>query len=88
MGMAGSIFELTHPNFQRIHFFMNCKIAEIFVMISQVVSDIPKISVSQMSISSDVLGIGYVMKWAFVCHFKYFNISVSVHSQENECVGL
>ena len=88
MGVAGSIFEPHPPNFVRIHLFMSCKNAKIFVMISQVVPDLAKISVSQMSISSDVLGIGYVMKWAFVCHFKYFNISVSVHSQENECVGL
>ena len=30
----------------RIHFFLGCKNAEIFVMISQVVSDSAKISVS------------------------------------------
>ena len=51
MCVAGSIFELHPPNFVRIHFFMSCKNAEIFVMISQVVPDLAKISVSQTSIS-------------------------------------
>ena len=51
MGVASSIFELHPPNFERIHFLMSCKNAEIFVMISEVVSDLAKISVSQMSIS-------------------------------------
>ena len=55
MGVAGSIFEPHPPNFVRIQFFMSCKNAEIFVMISQVVPDLAKISVSQTSISRDVL---------------------------------
>ena len=55
MGVAGSIFELHPPNFVRIHIFMSCKNAEIFVMISQVVSDLAKISVSQTSISETSL---------------------------------
>ena len=55
-GAAGSIFEPHPPNFVRIQFFMSCKNAEIFVMISQLVSDLAKISVSETSISWDVLG--------------------------------
>ena len=46
MGMAGSIFELHPPNVGRIHFFISCENAEIFVMISQMVSDLAKITVS------------------------------------------
>ena len=57
MGVAGSIFELHPPNFVRIHFFMSCKNAEIFVMISQLVPDLAKISVSETSISWDVLAL-------------------------------
>ena len=59
MGMAGSVSKLHPPNFERIHFFMSCKNAEIFVMISQVVSDLAKISVSAPSIPREVLGLTY-----------------------------
>ena len=57
MGVAGSIFELHPPNFVRIHIFFSCKNAEIFVMISQLVPDLAKISVSETSISWDVLAL-------------------------------
>ena len=55
MGMAGSVSELHPPNSERIHLIMSCKNAEIFVMISQVVSDLAKISVSAPSIPREVL---------------------------------
>ena len=50
MGVAGSNFELHPPNFEIIHFFMSCKNAEILVMISQVFSDLAKISESDVHI--------------------------------------
>ena len=64
MGVAGSIFEPHPPNFVRIQFFMSCKNAEIFVMISQLVPDLAKISVSETSISWDVLGLIYTMDYS------------------------
>ena len=56
MGVAGILFELHPPNLVRFHFFHSCKNAEILVVISVVVSDLPKISVSVLSISGGVLG--------------------------------
>ena len=54
----GHIWTLLHPpNLVRIHFLPSCKNAEIFVVISQVVSDLAKISVSVPSISWGVLGL-------------------------------
>ena len=50
MGVAGPFFERHPPNLVRIHFLLSCKNAEIFVVISQVVSDLAKISVSVLSI--------------------------------------
>ena len=51
MDLAGPFFELHPLKLVRIHFFRSCKDAKIFVMISQVVSDLAKISVSVPSIS-------------------------------------
>ena len=58
MDLTGPFFELHPPNLVRIHFFLGYKDAEIFVMIAQVVSDLAKISVSVLSISWGVLGLG------------------------------
>ena len=73
MGVAGSIFEPHPPNFVRIQFFMSCKNAEIFVMISQLVPDLAKISVSETSISWDVLVLAY---------FHYPSNSTGYYSQK------
>ena len=59
MGVAGLFFEPQPPNLARIHFFNICNNAEILVMISQLVSDLPKISVSVLSISRGVFALGY-----------------------------
>ena len=51
MGIAGPIFELHPSNLVRIHMFLSCKNAENFVIKSQVVLELAKISVSVLSIS-------------------------------------
>ena len=51
MGVAGPFFEPHPSNLVRIHYFVSYKNAEIFVMISQIVSELAKISVSVPSIS-------------------------------------
>ena len=51
MGVAGPFFEPHPSNLVRIRFFLSCKNAEIFVVISLGVSDLAKISVSVPSIS-------------------------------------
>ena len=55
MGIAGSFFELHLPNLVRINFLLSCKNAGTFVVISQVVSDLAKISESVPSIYWGVL---------------------------------
>ena len=56
MGVAGLLFEPHSSNLVWIHYFVKCKSAEFFVMISQIVSELAKISVSVSSISWGVLG--------------------------------
>ena len=51
LGVEGPFFEVHPLNLVRIYFFISCKNAEIFEMISQVVSDFANISVSVPSIS-------------------------------------
>ena len=51
MGVASPFFEPRPSNLVRIHFFLSCKSAEIFVVIFQLVSNLAKISVSVPSIS-------------------------------------
>ena len=55
MVVVGPIFEPHPSNLVRIHSFLSCKNAEIFVLIFQVVSNLAKISVSIPSISWGVL---------------------------------
>ena len=57
MGMAGLFFEPGPPNLVRIHFELSCKNAEILVIISKVVTELAKISLSVQSISREVLGL-------------------------------
>ena len=51
MDMASLFFELHPSNLVRNSFFSSCKNTEIFVVISQMVSDLAKISVIVLSIS-------------------------------------
>ena len=55
VGVAGPFFEPHPSNLVRINFYLSCKNTEIFVVISQVVSNLAKISVSVPSISWGVL---------------------------------
>ena len=55
MGVAGSIFELHPSNLVRIHIFVSCKDAEIFVTIFQMVQISQNQCGSAPSISCDVL---------------------------------
>ena len=91
MGVAGSIFEPHPPNFVKIHFFMSCKNAEIFVMISQVVPDLAKISVSQTSISWDVLGLFHMYHTFFQSTLKKLNKNTIFNSKckfsLRNCIG-
>ena len=63
--MAGLFFELYPPNFVRIHISVSCKSAEIFIRISQVVSDSAKINLSVQSISWGLLH-KYLVKKLFI----------------------
>ena len=69
MGVAGPFFEPHPSNLVRINFYLSCKNAEIFVMISQVVSDWEKISLSVMSTSWVVLDscLHFKRTCAFIC---------------------
>ena len=60
MEEAGLIFKPHPSNLVRIHFLPSCKNAKKFFMISKVVSDLAKISVSVPSISWGVLANGTV----------------------------
>ena len=51
MDVAGLFFEPHPSNLERMHFFFSCKNAEIFITISQIFSELAKISVSVPSIS-------------------------------------
>ena len=59
MGVAGLFFEPRPPNLVRIHFELSCKNAEILVIISKVVTELAKISLSVQSISREVLELPY-----------------------------
>ena len=55
--MAGPLVELHPSNLVRTHYFLIFKSAKIFVVVSQVISDFAKISVSVPSISLGVLAL-------------------------------
>ena len=56
MGVVGLFLESCPSNLVRIHFEFSCKNAEILVMISELVTELVKISVSVLSKSRDNLG--------------------------------
>ena len=60
MAVAGPFFELHPWNLVRMHFYLSCKSAKIFVGLAQMAKDLAKISVSVLSISWGVLGLGHV----------------------------
>ena len=66
MSVVGPIFEPHPSNLVRIHFFLSCKNAEIFVVIFQVVSNLAKISVSVPSIPWGVIGLAYATQAKYV----------------------
>ena len=59
MGVAFSIFELQSLDLMRIDITLSCKNTNIFVMVSQVLSELANISVSVLSISEDILELSY-----------------------------
>ena len=59
MGVAGPIFYPHHSHLVRIHIFLSCKSAEIFVALPQMVLKLAKSVWSAPSISWDVLALAY-----------------------------
>ena len=87
MEVAGLIFKPHPSNVVRIHFLPSCKNAKRFFMISKVVSDLAKISVSVPSISWGVLG-----KWhsrlKIRLHFWKCNTRNLIRGQETRAKSL
>ena len=67
LGMTGLFFEPPPSNFVRSHILKRCTNGKILVMISPLVSDLPKISVSQPSISWGVLALTLIRP-SFLVH--------------------